>query len=141
VDAYLLEHSWRPFLILYYEHVHADCQPCVSLPPVWVTVAMFVALFCAYYVLDTANGPKNRFRMQRRGCPAESLGRKVHTHTHTNRVNYSYPVANVHIRTQAFPFFSYGYIPNPKTLESERGELFVDGWYAESNINARCGFE
>lgn len=74
--------------------------------PVPVTIAMFVVLLCAYYVFDTANGQKNRFRMQRQGCDPKVLTRR------------------------AFPYLPGGYIPNPKTIKSERGELFVDGWYA-----------
>ena len=73
--------------------------------PNYVLVPMFVALFLCYYVWDTMNSQKNRFRMKRQGVE-ESI-----------------------IRRKTFPQLPWGYIENPKTIRSERGELFVDGWY------------
>jgi delta24(24(1))-sterol reductase len=66
---------------------------------------MFVILFVAYYIWDTANAQKNRFRMQRMGVDAAIIERKT------------------------FPQLPWGYIRNPLTIKSEKGELFVDGWY------------
>jgi len=66
---------------------------------------MFVVLFCAYYIWDNVNSQKNRFRMKRQGVPDHIIKRKT------------------------FPQLPWGYIENPRTIKSDRGELFVDGWY------------
>jgi delta24(24(1))-sterol reductase len=72
----------------------------------WVLLGpMFVVLIAAYYVWDTANAQKNRFRMQRSGVDLAIIQRKT------------------------FPQLPWGYIPQPRTIKSENGELFVDGWY------------
>ncbi|KPA76734.1 putative mitochondrial sterol C-24 reductase [Leptomonas pyrrhocoris] len=73
--------------------------------PIWVLVLMGCILFAAYYVWDTINSQKNRFRMRRSGVPMEI------------------------IRNRAFPQLPWRYIENPRTLKSEKGELFVDGFY------------
>ncbi|RNF21249.1 putative sterol C-24 reductase [Trypanosoma conorhini] len=71
----------------------------------WQLALMLMVLIPAYYIWDNANSQKNRFRMKRNGVPEHILRRK------------------------AFPQLPWGYIENPRTLKSERGELFVDGWY------------
>lgn len=68
-------------------------------------VAMFVLLLAAYHIWDNVNSQKNRFRMKRQGVDDAIIKRKT------------------------FPQLYWGYIENPRTLKSERGELFVDGWY------------
>lgn len=97
----------------------------------WPVIAvMTVVLLAAYYVFDTANSQKNRYRMKKMGVPEDI------------------------IRRNAFPQFSWGYIENPRTIKSERGELFVDGWWGKArkmNYTAdtvmallyglACGFE
>ncbi|ORC90524.1 sterol C-24 reductase [Trypanosoma theileri] len=71
----------------------------------WQLGIMLAVLIPAYYIWDNANSQKNRFRMKRSGVPDEIIRRK------------------------AFPQLPWGYIENPRVLRSERGELFVDGWY------------
>jgi delta24(24(1))-sterol reductase len=82
----------------------ANCAPTFSWP--WyVLLPMYVALFAAYFVWDTTNAQKNRFRMERVGVDPKLIHRKT------------------------FPQLPFGYIKNPRTITSERGTLFVDGWY------------
>lgn len=73
--------------------------------PTWVLVLMVCILLPAYYVWDTINSQKNRFRMRRSGVPMEI------------------------IQNKAFPQLPWRYIENPRTLKSDKGELFVDGFY------------
>jgi len=62
------------------------------------------ALFIAYYIWDTANSQKNRFRMQRRGNYIE--------------------------RKWAFPQLPWGTLENPKYMTTKAGScLLVDGWW------------
>lgn len=67
---------------------------------------MIAVLLCAYYVFDTANSQKNRYRMKKQGVPEHIL------------------------RRRAFPQMPWGYIEHPRIIKSDRGELFVDGWWA-----------
>lgn len=71
----------------------------------WVLVLMGCILIPLYYLWDTINSQKNRFRMRRSGVPMEI------------------------IRNSAFPQMWWRYIENPRTLKSAKGELFVDGFY------------
>ncbi|EAN95037.1 putative sterol C-24 reductase [Trypanosoma cruzi] len=71
----------------------------------WQLALMVSTLIPAYYIWDNANSQKNRFRMMRHGVPKYIIQRR------------------------AFPQLPWGHIENPRTLKSERGELFVDGWY------------
>ncbi|KEG15279.1 sterol C-24 reductase [Trypanosoma grayi] len=71
----------------------------------WQLALMYAVLIVAYYIWDNANSQKNRFRMKRNGTPQSILRRK------------------------SFPQLPWGYIENPRVVKSERGELFVDGWY------------
>jgi len=68
----------------------------------------FCILLCilgiAYYIWDTANSQKNRFRMQRRGTLVQ--------------------------RPWAFPQFSIGTLENPETIRTETSEILIDGWWA-----------
>lgn len=67
------------------------------------TAALFALLLFAYYVWDTANSQKNRFRMQLRG--------------------------NL-IQRKTFPQLPWGTLKNPKHIKTENGgALLVDGWY------------
>lgn len=72
----------------------------------WQLILMFAILLVVYYIWDTANSQKNRFRMKRNGVPDHI------------------------VRRRTFPQLYWGHIENPRTLKSDRGELFVDGWYA-----------
>lgn len=67
-------------------------------------VALFVVLLAAYYVWDTANSQKNRYRMMQMG-------------TYNPRA--------------AFPQLPWGTLYNPKTLEmpSTGRRLLIDGWW------------
>jgi delta24(24(1))-sterol reductase len=67
------------------------------------TVLCFVLLFGAYYVWDTAQSQRNRFRMQ---------------------LNGSY------VKRRAFPQLPWGTLENPRYLETKAGsKLLVDGWW------------
>ncbi len=67
------------------------------------TVFLFVLLFGAYYVWDTANSQRNRFRM---------------------RLNGSY------VKRKAFPQLPWGTLENPRYLDTAAGsKLLVDGWW------------
>ncbi len=60
-------------------------------------------LLGAYYVWDTANSQKNRFRMQQRGT---------------------------FIKRKAFPQLPWGTLKNPKHIKTKSGSLLLtDGWY------------
>jgi delta24(24(1))-sterol reductase len=67
------------------------------------TVLCFMLLFGAYYVWDTAQSQRNRFRMQ---------------------LNGSY------VKRKAFPQLPWGTLKNPRYLDTETGsKLLVDGWW------------
>lgn len=67
------------------------------------TVLCYVLLLGAYYVWDTANSQKNRFRMQLHGT---------------------------YVRRRTFPQLPWGTLKNPKYIETRAGSpLLVDGWY------------
>lgn len=68
-----------------------------------VTAVMFIVLLFAYYIWDTAQSQKNRFRMQLRGT---------------------------FIKRWTFPQLPWGTIENPKYLKTESGScLLIDGWW------------
>ncbi len=68
------------------------------------TVFVFALLIGAYYVWDTAQSQRNRFRMQ---------------------LNGSY------VKRKAFPQLPWGTLKNPRYLETDAGsKLLVDGWWA-----------
>ena len=67
------------------------------------TVFCFALLFGAYYVWDTAQSQRNRFRMQ---------------------LNGSY------VKRKAFPQLPWGTLENPRYLDTKSGsKLLVDGWW------------
>ncbi|MCH9614763.1 MAG: Delta(14)-sterol reductase [Chlamydiia bacterium] len=71
--------------------------------PLYFMVPLFALLLIAYYIWDTANSQKNRFRMQLRGTFVER---------------------------RTFPQLPWGTLKNPKYIETESGsKLLVDGWY------------
>src|SRR4051812_15663141 len=64
---------------------------------------LFVVLLLAYYVWDTGNSQKNRFRMQLKGT---------------------------YIPRNAFPQLPWGTLSNPKFIKTKHGSpILVDGWY------------
>jgi delta24(24(1))-sterol reductase len=67
------------------------------------TAFCFLLLFASYYVWDTAQSQRNRFRMQ---------------------LNGSY------VKRKAFPQLPWGTLHNPRYLDTEAGsKLLVDGWW------------
>ena len=67
------------------------------------TVFCFALLFGAYYIWDTANSQRNRFRMQ---------------------LNGSY------VKRKAFPQLPWGTLKNPRYLDTAVGsKLLIDGWW------------
>lgn len=67
------------------------------------TVMCFVMLLGAYYVWDTAQSQRNRFRMMERGT---------------------------YVERRAFPQLPWGTLRNPRYLETRAGsKLLVDGWW------------
>ncbi len=67
------------------------------------TLFCFALLLSAYYVWDTAQSQRNRFRMQLRGT---------------------------FVRRRAFPQLPWGTLQNPRYLETQSGStLLVDGWW------------
>uniref|UniRef100_A0A6B2L5L0 Delta(24(24(1)))-sterol reductase n=1 Tax=Arcella intermedia TaxID=1963864 RepID=A0A6B2L5L0_9EUKA len=70
--------------------------------PVYYVPILVVVLLLAYYVWDTAQSQRNRWRMSLR---------------------------NINIPRSAPPQFSFGTLKNPKYLESSAGKLLVDGWW------------
>ncbi|KAF2643210.1 ERG4/ERG24 ergosterol biosynthesis protein [Massarina eburnea CBS 473.64] len=81
--------------------------------PVWFPALLTVAYALVYYVWDTTNSQKNQFRQEERGVVEE--------------------------RT-TFPYFRYGRIANPKTIETKRGnKILCDGWYGKARkIHYTC---
>ncbi len=72
--------------------------------PAWLVAPLFVVLFAAYYVWDSAQSQKNRFRMQERGT---------------------------FVRRRTFPQLPWGTLENPRFITTARGgTLLVDGWWA-----------
>jgi delta24(24(1))-sterol reductase len=68
------------------------------------TVLLYFALLAAYYVFDTGNSQKNRFRMEQNG---------------------SYIT-----RKAAFPQLPWGHIKNPTYIKTEHGNLLLtSGWW------------
>jgi delta24(24(1))-sterol reductase len=75
----------------------------VAHSPVFMA-GLFLALFGAYYVWDSAQSQKNRFRMQERGT---------------------------YVPRRTFPQLPWGTLKNPRVLKTvSGGTLLVDGWWA-----------
>jgi delta24(24(1))-sterol reductase len=69
-------------------------------------VALFVVLFVAYYVWDTSQSQRNRFRMQQRGT---------------------------FVTRKTFPQLPWGTLKDPKFLSTQNGStLLIDGWWAHA---------
>lgn len=67
------------------------------------TIMCFALLLGAYYVWDTAQSQRNRFRMMERGT---------------------------YVERRAFPQLPWGTLRSPRTLETRSGsKLLVDGWW------------
>mmetsp|Transcript_21674 Transcript_21674/g.46385 ORF Transcript_21674/g.46385 Transcript_21674/m.46385 type:complete len:535 (-) Transcript_21674:115-1719(-) len=67
------------------------------------TSSVFVILLVAYYVWDTANSQKNRFRMQQRGT---------------------------HVERNTFPQLPWGTLHNPTYIKTKHGnKLLTGGWW------------
>jgi len=67
------------------------------------TTILFVVLLFAYYVWDTANSQKNRFRMQERGT---------------------------YIERNTFPQLPWGTLKNPSYIQTKQGsKLLTGGWW------------
>ncbi|KAF5850974.1 hypothetical protein GGP41_010592 [Bipolaris sorokiniana] len=83
--------------------------------PTWFTALLTLAYLYAYYIWDTTNSQKNQFRQEERGVVEE--------------------------RT-TFPYFKYGRIENPKTIQTAHGnKILADGWYGKARkIHYTCDF-
>ena len=72
-------------------------------PSISYTAFCFALLIGAYYVWDTANSQRNRFRMQLNGS---------------------------FVKRKAFPQLPWGTLENPRYLDTKAGsKLLVDGWW------------
>lgn len=70
--------------------------------PLWFVVPLIMAYLGMYYIWDTTNSQKNQFRQEERGKADER---------------------------KTFPYFKYGKIHNPKTIQTQHGnKILVDGW-------------
>lgn len=67
----------------------------------YLLAIMYVVYLFVYWVWDSTNSQKNRFRQQQRG--------------HL-------------VLRKTFPQVPWQTIKNPKTIKSEAGEILVDGW-------------
>ncbi|CAF0736340.1 unnamed protein product [Didymodactylos carnosus] len=64
---------------------------------------LFIILFGAYYIWDSAQSQKNRFRAKQRG---------------------------IYVARNTFPQLPYGTLDNPKYLKTQAGDsLLIDGWW------------
>jgi len=71
--------------------------------PLTYMLPLLLVLLVAYYVWDTANSQKNRFRMQQRGT---------------------------FVKRKAFPQLPWGTLKNPTYIKTASGSmLLTDGWY------------
>ncbi|OAJ43411.1 hypothetical protein BDEG_26773 [Batrachochytrium dendrobatidis JEL423] len=71
--------------------------------PITLIIILFAVLFVAYYIWDTANSQKNRFRMS---------------------------IAGTYIPRATFPQLPWSTLENPKYITTERGSpLLTSGWW------------
>ena len=70
--------------------------------PPGMSLAIAIGLVVAYYVWDTANSQKNRYRMMQ---------------------------ANTYFDRKAFPQLPWGTLRFPKEFKMERGTMLLDGWW------------
>lgn len=75
--------------------------PPFEYPPA-VSIAITVTLLLSYYVWDTANSQKNRYRMMQAGS---------------------------YFERNAFPQLPWGTLHSPKEFKMDKGTLLVDGWW------------
>lgn len=68
----------------------------------WALAAMYIAYLFWYWVWDSCNSQKNRFRAMERG---KLVGRKT------------------------FPQVPWQTLHNPNTIQTPQGTILVDGWY------------
>lgn len=74
--------------------------------PFIYTLLLFVILFIAYYIWDTSQSQKNRFRMQLRGT---------------------------YVKRNTFPQLPWGTLQSPRYLQTKQGDaLLIDGWWRYS---------
>eukprot|EP00667_Euglena_gracilis_P006114 EG_transcript_6162 len=93
--------SGVPFLYCHASHYLIKANP-APLPLPW-TVTMYALLLTGYYIWDTANSQKNRFRMQLKGT---YLDRKT------------------------FPQLPWGTLKDPSYIKTEQGSLLLTGgWW------------
>ncbi|PIS02743.1 MAG: delta(24(24(1)))-sterol reductase [Chlamydiae bacterium CG10_big_fil_rev_8_21_14_0_10_42_34] len=89
-----------PFVYCFQSFYILKNNPQFSTPAL---IALFALLLFAYYVWDTANSQKNRFRMQLRGT---------------------------FVKRNTFPQLPWGTLKNPKFIKTAQGDpILVDGWY------------
>jgi Delta24(24(1))-sterol reductase len=70
--------------------------------PIAYNLAVYVLLLGSYYIWDTTNSQKNRFRQQMNGTP---------------------------ILRKTFPQLPWQTVKNPQILHTKAGPLMADGWY------------
>lgn len=93
--------SGVPFLYCHASHYLIKANP--APPPLPWTIFMFTLLLCGYYIWDTANSQKNRFRMQLKGT---------------------------YIERSTFPQLPWGTLKNPSYIKTEQGSLLLTGgWW------------
>ena len=67
-----------------------------------VLALLYISYLFVYWVWDTTNSQKNRFRQQERGT---------------------------HVERKAFPQLPWGTLNNPKTIKTDTGDsILIDGW-------------
>jgi delta24(24(1))-sterol reductase len=72
-------------------------------------VALYMAYLFLYWVWDTTNSQKNRFRQQERG--------------------------NTMVARKTFPQLPWQTVKNPKTIKTDTGDsILVDGWCKSSKF-------
>ena len=80
--------------------------------PSWFVLVLVVIYLGVYYVWDTCNSQKNQFRQEEKGVVNER---------------------------RTFPYFKYGKIHNPVTIQTKQGNrLLCDGWCKYCFISLFC---
>jgi len=70
--------------------------------PLYYNIAIYTLLLGSYYIWDTCNSQKNRFKQQMAGTP---------------------------VLRKTFPQLPWQTVKNPKILYTQAGPLLADGWY------------